>query len=133
MGDAFRGAGGGKKGVRPGAEPVLKNAASGCYIAVQTQDKSRSPRKQERMSTSLKEASSGLIRTGFEFGFGLAWMRAALPLATPESGANSRPRKRPHRTVFRAWALSKQERNWAADFRGAGRHEKREGVLVWGG
>ena len=29
---------------------------------------------------------------------------------TPFSGANSRPRKRLHRTVFRAWLLSKQER-----------------------
>ena len=48
-------------------------------------------------------------------GSGLGWvelnLRPPCRLPASKSGANSRPQKRPCRTVFRAWLLSKQERN----------------------
>ena len=57
------------------------------------------PLKRHHRNPTQKRRQSGKGLAAFD------------PVSALFSGANSRPQKRPHRTVFRAWLLSKQERN----------------------
>ena len=60
-------------------------------------------------------ANGKACKNQFGFGLGLGWvelnLRPPCRLPASKSGANSRPQKRPYRTVFRAWLLSNKERN----------------------